>query len=369
VRAAVFFGPEQGLTVSNDVEIEPPREEEVLVRLAYSGVCHSDYRVVRGEWDSALPIVLGHEGAGIVERVGRRVRDVSVGDHVILVWTANCRRCFWCTSGRPNLCEIVPTTSYLGVLHDGTTRLRLGSIPVYSYSGVGSFADYAVVPETGAVRIRPDMPLDKAALIGCAVATGVGACINTARVEAGTTALVVGCGGVGLAIVQGCKLSGAGRIIAADIVERKLAIARQLGATDVINARGVDLAEAARELTGGRGVDYAFEAIGNKATIEQIIDAIRPGGTAVVVGEAATGVRVELDPFLLADRERVVMGSSYGSIRPSIDFPRLVDLYMRGQLQLDGLVSRVRPLEEVQEAFDDMGIIAVERTVLRLGAG
>lgn len=298
-----------------------------------------------------------------------RVRDVTVGDHVILSWAANCRRCFWCVSGRPNLCEVVPRTSYAGVLHDGTTRLRLGSTAVYSYSGVGSFAQYAVVPETGAVAIRADMPLDKAALIGCAVATGVGAAINTAQVAPGSTVLVVGCGGVGLSVIQGCRLSGARRIIAADIVDRKLEVARRLGASEVLNSQDVDLASAARELTGGRGVDYAFEAIGLPATIGQVIEAIRAGGTAVVVGEAAQGARVELDPFALADRERVIKGSSYGSIRPSIDFPRLVELYMAHQLDLDGLVSGVRPLEEVGLAFGDMGNGTVERTLLRLDAG
>lgn len=369
MRAAVFTGPERPIEVQ-ELAIEAPHAHEVLVRLYYSGVCHSDYHVVLGEWTMPTPMVLGHEGAGVVEQVGEGVRDVSVGDHVILSWTPNCRRCSYCVSGQPQLCEVASATAYAhGTMLDDTTRLSLGGDAVYSFLAVGSFAEYAVVPETGAIRIRPDMPLDKASLIGCGVMTGVGAVINTAKVPVGATVLIIGCGGVGLSAVQGAVLSSARRIIVADISDAKLELAKKLGATDTVNSARGDLLEAVRELTDGNGVDYAFEAIGLSNTIEQAYEAIRPGGTAVVVGQVAEGETISIDPYVMSDREKTLTGSNYGSSRPSIDFPKLVELYMNGKLRLDEMVSAHLPLEQVNEAFALMANGSAIRSVLDLNEG
>lgn len=369
MRAAIFSGPGRPIEVG-DVTVEAPRSHEVLVRLHYSGVCHSDYHVILGEWTMPTPMILGHEGAGVVEAVGDEVADVAVGDHVILSWTPNCRRCFYCTIGEPQLCEVASATAYAhGTMLDDTSRLSIRGGPVYSFLAVGSFAEYAVVPETGAIAIRPDMPLDKASLIGCGVMTGVGAVINTAKVNVGSTVLVIGCGGVGLSVLQGALLSSACRIIAADISDAKLEIASRMGATETINPSREDLMEAVRGATAGRGVDYAFEAIGLSRTIEQAYEAIRPGGTAVVVGQVPEGHRITIDPYVMSDREKTLTGCNYGSSRPSIDFPKLVDLYMNGKLQLDEMVSAHLPLERVEDAFSLMASGSVIRTVLELRTG
>lgn len=365
MKAALFYEPGTPLQVE-DVAIGEPRDEEVLVRLHTSGVCHSDYHVILGEWSQPSPIVLGHEGSGIVEAVGPHVRDVAPGDHVILSWYASCRRCAYCVSGRPQLCPAPGRTAMRGLLPDGTTRLSIRGWPLYSYLAVASFAEYTVVPESGAIKIRPDMPLDRAALIGCAVTTGVGAVINTARVEPGSTTLVIGCGGVGLSVIQGAVLSSARRIIAADVHENKLRAAARFGATDLINSGQDDLLAAVQDLTGGHGVDYAFEAIGYPPTIELAYTAIAPGGTAVVVGMTPEGSRISIDPYILADSEKTLKGSNYGSARPSIDFPRLIEWYMAGKIDLDGLVSETVTLADLDEAFARMGRGETVRTLVRL---
>jgi S-(hydroxymethyl)glutathione dehydrogenase/alcohol dehydrogenase len=353
MRAAVFREVAHPLEVE-EIEVAEPAAGEVLVRVAASGVCHSDYHVVLGEWASPVPVILGHEGAGVVEAVGPGVERVGVGDHVVMAWGPACGRCEYCISGRPQLCQVATTTTYESVMFDGTTRLRQGGVGIHPYLAVGSFGELAVVPETGAIPIRRDVPLDRAALTGCALATGFGAVVNTARVPVGASVAVVGCGGVGMSIIQGASVSSASPLIAIDVAGEKLELARSLGATETVDAADEDAVEAVRRLTGGRGVDFAFEAIGLAATIEQAAAMLAPRGTAVLVGMAPDGVRVALDPLLIADREHRIIGCNYGSCRPAVDFPRLLDLYMNGVIDLDAMITRRLRLEDVGEGFEAM---------------
>lgn len=354
VKAAVFTGPNEPLQIQELEISDQPGSREVLVKMSASGVCHSDLHALDGEWETPAPLVLGHEGAGVVEAVGSEVEGLAVGDHVILSWTPSCGRCEFCADGRPVLCQMANQTAYKHVSPDGRTRLSRDGEDVKSFLGVGSFGSYAMVPETAAVKIRTDAPLAQAALVGCAVTTGIGAVTNTARVEAGSTVLVIGCGGVGLNIVQGARLVGAKQIIVADVNDDKLELGRTFGATHTVNSRNVDLVEEIHRLTGDRGVDYAFEAIGLPLTIEQSYRAVRRGGTAVVVGQVADGVTVSIDPFVMSDQEKRLIGSNYGSSRQSIDFPKIIDLYMEGRIDLDTMVTDRIALEDVNDAFDEM---------------
>ena len=363
VTAAVFEEAGKDLVVQ-ELELEDPKAGEVLVRLAASGVCHSDYHIAKGEWGATTPLVLGHEGAGVVEAVGPGVTSVVPGDHVVLSWVPYCGRCKYCNVGRPALCTEVMKFAYEGLMLDGTSRLSRDGQPVYSYGATGTFANRVIVPETGAIPVRKDAPLEKIALIGCAVATGVGAVINTAKVQAGDTVLVIGCGGVGLSAIMGAGLVSASQIIAVDVNEDSLARAKDLGATATINSRTTDLASAVAELVGPDGVDWAFEAIGLKPTIEAAYQLIRPGGTAVVVGQAAEGVTVEIDPYIMSDREKRIIGSNYGSCNPPVDFPRLIDLYMQGKINLDVLIARNCTIDDINEAFVGMGGGEAARTVI-----
>ncbi|WGW10591.1 Zn-dependent alcohol dehydrogenase [Saxibacter everestensis] len=354
VRAAVFTGPNQPLEIQDLSISAEPGANEVLVKLAASGVCHSDLHALDGEWETPAPMVLGHEGAGVVVAVGSEVRDLDIDDHVILSWTPSCQKCEFCVSGRPVLCQLANETAYRHVFFDGKTRLSAGSQEVKSFLAVGSFGDHAMVPASAAIKIRKDAPLAQAALVGCAVTTGIGAVVNTAEMEPGSTVLVVGCGGVGLNVVQGARLAGARQIIVADISKDKLELGRTFGATHAINSKENDLVEAVLELTGGRGVDYAFEAIGLPFTIEACYEAVRRGGTAVVVGQVADGVKISIDPFVMSDQEKRLIGSNYGSSRQSIDFPKIIDLYMEGLVDLDSMITDRIALDDVNEAFDEM---------------
>ena len=369
VNAAVFTGPNEPLEVRKLTISAEPGPHEVLVKLAASGVCHSDLHVLDGDWGSPAPMVLGHEGAGVIVAVGAEVHDLAVDDHVILSWTPSCQRCEFCVSGHPVLCQLANETAYQHVFFDGKPRLSDGEIDVKSFLAVGSFGDHAMVPASAAIKIRKDAPLAQAALVGCAVTTGIGAVINTAKVEPGSTVLVVGCGGVGLNVVQGAKLAGAKQIIVADVSAEKLALGQQFGATHTVNSRERDLLEAVRELTGGRGVDYAFEAIGLPFTIEACYEAIRRGGTAVVVGQVADGVKISIDPFVMSDQEKKLIGSNYGSSRQSIDFPNIIDLYMEGKVDLDSMITDRITLDGVNAAFEQMRRGSGIRTVIEYGAG
>jgi S-(hydroxymethyl)glutathione dehydrogenase/alcohol dehydrogenase len=354
MKGAVFVGPNKPLEVQQLNISSQPGPNEVLVKLAASGVCHSDLHALDGDWDTPAPLVLGHEGAGVVVAVGSEVKDIAVDDHVILSWTPSCQRCEFCVSGRPVLCQLANETAYQHVFFDGKPRVSNSEQDVKSFLAVGSFAEYAMVPESAAIQIRKDAPLAQAALVGCAVTTGIGAVVNTAKVEPGSTVLVVGCGGVGLNVIQGAKLAGAKQIIAADITDDKLDLGKQFGATHLINSREHDLVEQVQKLTGNRGVDYAFEAIGLPVTIEACYESIRRGGTAVVVGQVADGVKISIDPFVMSDQEKNLIGSNYGSSRQSIDFPKIVDLYMEGLVDLDSMITDRIKLEDVNDAFAEM---------------
>ena len=310
------------------------------MRLTASGVCHSDLHALDGDWTVPLPLVLGHEGAGVVEAIGPHVRDVAIGDHVVLSWFAPCRRCRNCAAGRPWLCT-------------GTRALEHPSaIPgVHAFLGLGTFAEATVVPESAVVAIDPAVPPEIAALIGCSVATGVGAVLNTAGVKAGESAVVVGCGGVGQAIILGLRLAGADPIVAVDLSPQRREQALALGATRV-----VEVADGA--------FDHAFEAIGRAATLEALPGLLTRGGQAVIVGMPAEGVRIAIDPFELADQGKRIVGCNYGSSVPAVDFPRLARLFLAGRLPLEKLVGRRRRLDEADAALDDLRDAVGLRTVL-----
>jgi S-(hydroxymethyl)glutathione dehydrogenase / alcohol dehydrogenase len=360
MKAAVLYEARTPLVVES-VDLDDPKEGEVLVRMASAGVCHSDYHVMKGEWSLPLPMVLGHEAAGVVEGIGAGVTLVKPGDHVILNFRPNCGWCRYCAIGRPVLCNGADTLRW--VMFDGSVRLHKGSQDIYHFARTASFAEYAVVPQAGAVPVRPDMPLDKACLVGCSVMTGIGAVINTAKVQPGSSVVVVGCGGIGLNIIQGAVLAGAERIIAVDVLENKLAYAREFGATDIIDASPGDTVARIQDLTDG-GADYAFEAIGNSRTILQAYESTRLGGVTTIVGMAPEDDQVTLNALSIPRTEKVIMGSWYGSARPWVDLPKMVDLYLSGRIKVDPLISRTYPLEEINSAYEALEKGEVARSIL-----
>ena len=348
MKASVLFAPRTPLKLE-DIELEPPRAGEVRVRMVASGVCHSCLHAADGSWQNVpMPIVLGDEGAGVVEAAGPSVNTLKAGDHVILSWAPTCGRCHYCVIGRPNLCE--QRRPGQGVLPEGTTRMSLGGQRVYQYGHVATYASVTVVAESSAIAIDPTMPLDRAALIGCSVMTGVGAVINTAVVPPGASMAVFGVGGVGLNVVQGGAMIAAQPIIAVDIVAARLEHARALGATHTIDASKTDPVAEIRRVTR-RGADFTFVAVGDTRAVGQAADALALGGTCVVIGVPPTGATVPLDVRPLVTGERVIRGSSYGSARTREDLPRLVELYRSGKLKIDELITRRYGLDEANEAF------------------
>ena len=356
MKAAVFHGPHQPLTIE-EVDIAKPIGREVLVRTVASGVCHSDLHFIEGLYPFAAPAILGHEAAGIVEAVGPHVTEFKPGDHVIACLSVFCGHCDYCLTGRTHLCQARPVRA----AHE-PPKLSWKGKPVNQFANLSSYAEEMLVHESGLVRVRDDMPFDRAALIGCGVTTGVGAVLNTARVEAGSTVAVYGAGGVGLAAIQGARIAGARMIIAVDVFAHKLATAKELGATHAVDASAGDPVRAIRELTG-LGVDYAFEAIGLKKAAEQAFDCLRPGGTATVIGMIPVGQKVELEGSVFL-REKKIQGCSMGSNRFKVDMPRYVELYLQGRLKLDEMITRRGRLEDVNEAFRAMKAGEVARTVL-----
>ena len=353
MRAAVLYAANTPL-VLEDVTLDGPRNQEVLVRIAATGICHSDYHVINGTWNGPgypLPMVLGHEASAVVEAVGPNVTLVKPGDRVILSFAPNCGRCRSCVEGEPHLCDGWPGAP--GTHVDGTRRLHKGDQELNHFGRMSSFAEYSIVHKSQAIPIRPEMPLDRAALIGCATMTGVGAVLNTAKVAPGSTVAVYATGGVGLSVIQGAVLANASQIIAVDVLDNKLEFARLVGATHTINSRD-DPVAAIRELTDGRGVDYAFDAIGLPVISRQAYDSTRRGGTTVVVGMAPTGNEIAI-PATIAGQSKTVKGCFYGSTRPAIDFPRLVDFYLAGRLTLDKIISRRYHFDEINEAFAALG--------------
>ncbi|AOZ02241.1 alcohol dehydrogenase [Cupriavidus sp. USMAHM13] len=357
MKAAVLHQPKTPLVIEN-VAISKPGPHEVLVRTAAVGVCHSDLHFVDGAYPTALPAVLGHEAAGVVEQVGSLVRTVKPGDHVITCLSAFCGHCEFCLTGHLSLCVAPDTRRAEGE----EPRLLAPQGNMNQFLNLSAFAEQMLIHEHALVAIRRDMPLDRAALIGCAVTTGVGAVVHTAKVQPGETVAVIGCGGIGLATINGAAIAGAGRIIAIDRVPGKLELARQFGATDVVDAGATDAVEAVRALTGG-GVHHAFEAIGLKQTAEQAFGMLRRGGTATVIGMIPPGQKVELKgtDFLA---EKRIQGSMMGSNRFPVDMPRLVDFYLSGKLKLDQLISQRMPLEQINDAFDELRRGELARSVI-----
>ncbi len=362
INAAVLHAPHSPFVIE-ELTLDEPRQGEVLIKIAASGVCHSDYHLVSGATNHPLPVVPGHEGAGVVESIGPGVMRVQPGDHVTLNWAPDCGHCFYCLRGKPNLCETFIEPIWAGVMLDGTPRLHKNDQPVYHFSGLATFAEYAVVPQESCVPIRKDVPLKVAALVGCAVATGVGAAMYTAQVRSGEGVVVFGCGGVGLNILQGALLCGAYPIIAIDTNAAKMQIARQFGATHTLLSDDNTL-QAIRDLTSGRGAEYAFEAVGIPAVQEFALNAVRPGGTLVLAGLAAMGTGTNLPGAIITRQEKVIKGSYYGTINASRDFPLLLDLYSAGRLKLDELISREYLLSQINEAYDAMLTGEVARGVV-----
>ncbi|HID55890.1 TPA: Zn-dependent alcohol dehydrogenase [Candidatus Poribacteria bacterium] len=360
---AVVVREVNNLTVET-VTLEPPSTGQVLVRMRAAGVCHSDLHTLRGELRATPPLVLGHEGAGTVEAVGPGVNRVKHGDRVIINWLPSCGRCRYCMEGHPNLCERLADTTFQGKLPDGTSHLRTDDgILLKHYLSSATMAEYAVVDEAGVIPIPDDVPFEVAAIIGCAVLTGVGAVLNTAQVRPGRSAAVIGCGGVGLSAIQGCRLAGCHPIIAVDIMDSKLDLARELGATDVINARRTDPVEELRKRTDG-GPDYVFDSVGAATTIRQALEAVRPAGVAVIIGLHAGLQEIPIPPISLILFDKRLLGSFAGSSRPHVDLPRLVELYRAGLLDLDKLISKRYTLEEIERAFADMEAGNIARGVL-----
>ena len=351
IKAAVLYELGGRLEVE-EIELAAPKEGEVLVKVVAAGVCHSDISVIDGVIPFPLPTVLGHEGSGVVESVGPGVDHVQKGDHVIFSFIPACGQCFYCLRGMVNLCE--PALRLGGNLFDGTSRLTNGTgMSLNHFSSVSCFAEYTVVPRESAIKIDPEVPLDVVALIGCCVTTGAGAVFNTAKVPPGSSVAVFGCGGVGLSIVQGAAISGAQPIIALDLWQSRLDLAMELGATHTINASTEDGTRVIRELTGGKGVDFAFEAIGNPDTISQAYRSIHWGGTCVCVGVPPADAKLTFDSRLIM-QERTIKGSLYGSSNPKVDFANLVALYSAGKLKLDQMITGRFPIERINGALEDL---------------
>jgi S-(hydroxymethyl)glutathione dehydrogenase / alcohol dehydrogenase len=356
IKAPVLRAVRQRIAVE-DVEVDDPKPGEVRVKMAASGVCHSCMYSWDGTNPSArYPVILGDEGAGVVEKVGPGVERVKPGDRVIISWVPNCGQCHYCVIGRPVLCE---TRAAGGTMRDGTTRFHADGTDLLHFGGVATYSSYTVIPDSCAIKIPDQMPLEQAALIGCSVMTGVGSVLNTARVEAGESLAVFGTGGVGLNAVQGGRIAGAYPLIAVDVADNKLEFAQQMGATHTINASREDVQARTRELTG-RGLDYAVVAVGSTDVQEQAWSCLSMGGTMVVVGVPHSGM-LRIDPkATLVMAERCVKGSCYGSARPREDFLRLVNLYLAGKLMIDELITRRYSLDQATEAFEDLesGVLA-----------
>lgn len=359
MKAAVLNEAKKPMTI-DEVDLADPVAGEAKVRVIAAGVCHSDLHFIDGVYPSRYPTILGHEVAGVVEEIGPGVTNVAPGDRVILGFVQPCGTCRFCAEGRPAICQNPVRTR----ASSNPARTRNGE-PVNAMTNVGGFAEYSITPATGLIRVPDGVSLDIAALVGCSVTTGYGAVVNTAAVKPGSSVAVIGAGGVGLNIIQSARLAGAERIIAVDMSEHKLATAREFGATDIVNAKDEDPVAKVKELTGG-GVDYSFEAIGLKVTSEQAYEMAGRGGTAVIVGMVPPADQLTISSNIWL-QEKTLKGSFYGSARFHLDMPRILNLYLQGKLNLDGLVSRRYPLGEINEAFDALRNGEVARSVLTIG--
>ncbi|WP_242521596.1 S-(hydroxymethyl)glutathione dehydrogenase/class III alcohol dehydrogenase [Motiliproteus sp. SC1-56] len=352
-KAAVAWEPGQPLRIE-EVEVMPPKAGEVRVKVLASGVCHTDAFTLSGEDpEGNFPCILGHEGGGIVEQVGEGVTSVGVGDHVIPLYTPECGECKFCRSGKTNLCQKIRETQGKGLMPDGTSRFYKDGQPLFHYMGTSTFAEYTVLPEIALAKINPEAPLDEVCLLGCGVTTGMGAVLNTAKVEKGATVAVFGLGGVGLSAVIGAQMAGAARILAIDVNPDKFTLARQLGATECINPKDYDkpIQEVVVELTDG-GVDYSFECIGNVDVMRSALECCHKGwGESVIIGVAGAGQEISTRPFQLVTG-RVWRGSAFGGVKGRSELPGYVERYLRGEIPLKPFVSYRMGLERINEAFD-----------------
>ena len=364
-RAAVAFGPNQPLKIV-EVDVAPPKAGEVLVRIVATGVCHTDaYTLSGADSEGVFPAILGHEGGGIVEAVGEGVTSVQVGDHVIPLYTAECRECKFCKSGKTNLCQKIRATQGKGLMPDGTTRFSKDGQPIYHYMGTSTFSEYTVLPEISIAKVDPAAPLEEVCLLGCGVTTGIGAVMNTAKVKEGESVAIFGLGGIGLSAIIGARLAKAGRIIAIDINESKFELARKLGATDCINPNTFDkpIQEVIVEMTDG-GVDFSFECIGNVKVMRAALECCHKGwGESVIIGVAGAGQEISTRPFQLVTG-RVWRGSAFGGVRGRSELPSYVQRYMQGEFKLDDFITHTMPLEQINEAFDLMHEGKSIRTVI-----
>lgn len=366
MKAAVLYEINTSLVVE-EVQLSDPKPHEVLVRLVATGICHSDVMVVNGSSIVPMPVVLGHEGAGVVEAVGEDVTQVKKGDHVILSWAPYCGACYYCQHDHINLCESYAPRVLDGVLLDGTTRLRAtDGREIRHYSFLSTFAEMTVVPETCCIPVDKEVDFAPASLVGCAVTTGIGAAVNTAQVRPGSSVAVIGVGGVGMNVIQGAALCGAEMILAIDVNPAREVMARLFGATHFINSREVDAIEAVRAETHGLGADYVFESAGRKQTMEQAFQIARRGGSIIYVGVASSSDQVSLPATQLTRTEKRIMGSFYGSANPRRDFPMVINLYKRGKIKLNELVGARRPLADINEGIALMGTGQYPRVVLDL---
>jgi len=353
-RAAVAFGAGKPLEIC-EVELEGPRAGEVMVELKATGVCHTDAFTLSGDDpEGAFPTILGHEGAGVVVEVGEGVTSVKPGDHVIPLYTPECRECDFCLHPRTNLCQAIRETQGQGVMPDGSSRFYLDGKPLLHYMGCSTFGNFTVLPEISVAKIRKDAPFDKVCYIGCGVTTGIGAVVNTAKVEPGSNVVVFGLGGIGLNVIQGARMVGASRIIGVDMNPAKEALGRQFGMTDFVNPKDVDdITQHLIAMTGG-GVDYSFECIGNVGVMRQALECAHKGwGQSCIIGVAGAGQEISTRPFQLVTG-RTWKGTACGGARGRTDVPKIVDWYMEGQINIDDLITHTMPLEEINTAFDLM---------------
>ena len=363
-RAAVLDRVNTPLSIQA-LEMAPLAPGDVLVRLRATGLCHTDLEVIQGSLAYPLPIVLGHEGAGVVEAVGSAVSSVKAGDHVVCSWNPHCGHCFYCERSLPILCEPFTRHQPRGLLLDGTTRMTRDGERVHHYSVTSTHAEFTVVPESGAIAVPRELPFDRACIIGCGVMTGIGAVVRKAKVEAGASVAVIGCGAVGLNAIQGARLADAGRIIALDVSAERRDRARLFGATDAIDAAAPDAAGQARAMTHGRGADYVFEAAGREAALRLSMESVRPGGQVVWLGKVGVNEDVAFRWGSLMGEKRIVR-SSYGDASPRRDFPWIAREYLEGRVKLDELITRRIGLEEINSGFDDLARGQGIRTVVEL---
>ncbi|HEY9608119.1 S-(hydroxymethyl)glutathione dehydrogenase/class III alcohol dehydrogenase [Allocoleopsis sp.] len=355
VKAAVAYEAGKPLTIET-VQLDGPKAGEVLVEIKATGVCHTDAYTLSGkDSEGIFPAILGHEGAGVVVEVGEGVTSVKPGDHVIPLYTPECRQCEYCLSRKTNLCQAIRGTQGRGVMPDGTSRFSLNGTRLYHYMGTSTFANYTVLPEIAVAKIREDAPFDKVCYIGCGVTTGIGAVLYTAKVEPGARVVVFGLGGIGLNVIQGARMVGASQIVGVDINPDKRAIAEKFGMTDFVNPQEVegDLVPYLVDLTKG-GADYSFECIGNVNVMRQALECCHKGwGVSVIIGVAGAGEEIRTRPFQLVTG-RVWKGSAFGGARGRTDVPKIVDWYMEGKINIDDLITHVMPLEKINHAFDLM---------------